>query len=127
VQLGAIPAASAGIVAQERVAMVVIADDGAEPRRGPAIALPLPPSFLTDRHADAQLFIIAPGEARVLEMGALIYADADETDPLNAIGVVVRIIGDKTIALVRGSAGQQASLREPGRAIAIKLIENYRG
>ncbi|MHA6691540.1 FAD-dependent oxidoreductase [Devosia sp. A449] len=127
VQLGAIPAASAGIVAQERVAMVVITGDDAEPRCGPAIPLPLPPSFLTGRHAEAQLFVIAPDEARLLEVGALIYANADETDPLSAIGVVVRIIGDKTIALVRGSAGQHASLREPGRAIAIKLIENFRG
>lgn len=125
VQLGAIPAASAGIVAQERVAMVVIESEKANPSATTG-ALPLPPSFLAGRHAGAELWIVAPDEPRILAAGALVHANADQTDPLKAIGVVVRILEGKAIALVVGSVGQSASVREPGRAIAIKLVAAYR-
>ena len=124
VQLGAIPPASAGIVAQERVGMVLLADDAPEARPDSA-PLELPPDFLLGRYADAGLFRIAPVETRQLDVGALIYDNPDETDPLKAIGVVVRISGEETIALVSGTAGQAASLREPDRAVAITLVAPY--
>jgi sarcosine oxidase subunit alpha len=124
VQLGAIPAASAGIVAQERVAMVLLADEAPESRPAPQ-SLPLPPDYLRGRYRHAQLFRVAPNDARQLETGALIYADADETDPLRAIGVVVRVTGKETIALVAGAIGQTASLREPDRTVAITLLARY--
>jgi sarcosine oxidase subunit alpha len=123
VQLGAIPAASAGIVAQERVAMVVI--ETAEERQAQLPPAPLPPAYLRDRYEGAALWLVAPAEARVLDVGALIYRDADETDPLKAIGVVVRIVDGKAIALVAGSAGRAASVREPGRAVSIRLVAPY--
>ncbi len=123
VQLGAIPAASAGIVAQERVAMVVIeAGEASQPRLPPT---PLPPPYLQDRYPGAVLWLVAPTEARVLDVGALIYRDADESDPLKAIGVVVRIVESKAIALVAGIADQSASVREPGRAVGIRLVAPY--
>lgn len=125
VQLGAIPKASAGIVAQERVAMVVI-DSGEDARpAAPAPALPLPPPYLAGRYAGAKLWLVVPDEARILDVGALIYANADQTDPLAAIGVVVRIVDGQAIALVSGSQGRVASAREAGRAIGIRLVEAY--
>ena len=123
VQLGAIPAASAGIVAQERVAMVVI--ESREAGRAQRSPMPLPPSYLEGRYQGASLWLVAPAEARVLDVGALIYRNADETDPLKAIGVVARVIDGKAIALVAGQPDQAASVREPGRAIAIRLIAPY--
>lgn len=125
VQLGAIPAASAGIVAQERVAMVVLASaDEGQVQRAP---VPLPPPYLHDRYEGATLWFVMPREARALDVGALIYRDADETDPLRAIGVVVRLVEGKAIALVAGHQDQAASVREPGRAVGIRLIAPYRG
>ncbi|MGB3336846.1 MAG: FAD-dependent oxidoreductase [Devosia sp.] len=126
VQLGAIPAASAGIVAQERVAMVVIESGENEPPRQPSLPLPLPPPYLAGRYAGAALWLVAPDEARVLDIGALIYANADHTDPLAAIGVIVRIAEGNAIALVTGSEGQAASVRETGRAVGIRLVKQYR-
>ena len=126
VQLGAIPAASAGIVAQERVAMVAVDSAAAdEPDRSTA-PLPLPPPYLVGRYEAADLWLVAPDDARQLDVGALIQANADETDPLRAIGVVVRVLNGKAIALVAGNAGQAAWVREPSRAVAIRLVEAYR-
>lgn len=126
VQLGAIPKASAGIVAQERVAMVVIDAGTVPPDRASHAQLPLLPAFLVGRFEGAEPWLVAPLEARTLSVGSLIHANVDETDPLRAIGVVVRIIGGTAIALVTGSTGQIASLREPGRAIPIRLAAVYR-
>lgn len=126
VQLGAIPAASAGIVAQERVAMVAVDSvDAGEPNRSTA-PLPLPPAYLLGRYDGAGLWLVAPDDARQLDVGALIQANADEIDPLKAIGVVVRVLNGKAIALVAGHAGKAAWVREPGRAVAIRLVEAYR-
>ncbi|WP_332693568.1 FAD-dependent oxidoreductase [Devosia sp.] len=125
VQLGAIPAASAGIVAQERVAMVGIEGNGGEPRRS-TTPLPLPPPYLVGRYQGAELWVVVPDEKRVLEPGTLIHANPDATDPLRAIGVVVRSINGAAVALVTGTKGQSASAREPGRATGIRLLAPYR-
>jgi sarcosine oxidase subunit alpha len=126
VQLGAIPASSAGIVAQERVAMVAIAAPEAPPAEqlGP---LPLAPDYLIGRFGSgAQAWVIAPSEARTLEPGALIYRDADETDPLAAIGVVLRVREGATIALIAAEdAGPTAAVREQGRATTVRLVAVY--
>ncbi|HEV7344777.1 MAG TPA: FAD-dependent oxidoreductase [Devosia sp.] len=127
VQLGAIPAASAGIVAQERVAMVVIEGAPSAPVTAARAAGPMPPPYLTGRYAGASLWSIVPEEKRVLDVGALIYADADEADPLRAIGVVVRVSGGNAVALVAGRQGQVVSVREPGRAISVTLTAAFLG
>ena len=130
VQLGAIPASSAGIVAQERVAMVAIAaahTTGSEDSARPP--LPLVPSFLAGRFGnDAQLWVIAPSETRTLEPGALIHRSADDTNPMAAIGVVVRVTTDATIALIAAShtgASQTAAVREQDRATSVRLVAPY--
>lgn len=123
VQLGAIPADSAGIVAQERVAMVGIDVEDTSASETPL--LPLPPPWLLGRYADAVLFVVDPVEQRRLTVGTLIHAGPDERDALKAIGVVVRIIEGTAIALVAGVEGQVASVREPGRSVAIRLGAAY--
>lgn len=100
------------------------ADHGAVER--PAGPLPLPPPYLAGRFAGAELWVVRPGEKRMLEPGTLIHADADTTDPLHAIGVVVRNINGTAIALVAGAMGQMASAREPGRVIGVQLVAPYR-
>ena len=131
VQLGAIPAISAGIVAQERVAMVAIAEPEAETGRAAASApLPLLPAFLVGRFGGrGQLWLVAPSEERSLEPGALIQPDADSSDPLAAIGVVVRPLKGAAVALLdgtRAASGQPASVRDHGRAIPVRLVAIYR-
>ena len=130
VQLGAIPASSAGIVAQERVAMVAIATTpAAGSEASTRLPLPLIPSFLAGRFGSgAQLWVIAPSETRTLEPGALIHRSADDTDPLAAIGVVVRVTTDATIALLAAShtgASQTAAVREQDRATSVRLVAPY--
>lgn len=123
VQLGAIPAASAGIVAQERVAMIGMS---AEREDGPSAAsTQLPPAYLHGRYPGAELWLVSPDDHRILEVGSLIQADADRSDPLGAIGVVVRVVDGAAIALVTGTVGQVVNVLEPGRAIAARLITRW--
>lgn len=129
VQLGAIPAASAGIVAQERVAMVAMAGPTPPPAEQPGRP-PLLPAFLVGRFGDrGELWLVAPAEQRALEAGALIQADADRSDPLDAIGVVVRPLKCAAIALLDRAAtasGATATVRDHGRAIPVRLVSVYR-
>jgi sarcosine oxidase subunit alpha len=59
-------------------------------------------------------------------VGTLVYASPDESNPLKAIGTVVRIMQGFAIALVAGTTGQSVCVREPGRAITIRLVAPYR-
>jgi sarcosine oxidase subunit alpha len=125
VQLGMIAPASAGDLARERVAMVSVTTGKTAARAEALPPLVIPP-YLEGRFAEAQLWLVAPQENRLLETGTLIHAGPDETDPLHAIGVVLRNVEGAAIALVRGAPGEVASLREPGRTIAIRLVAPYR-
>ena len=120
VQLGAIPPASAGIVAQERVAMVRVEHEGSDKR--PAQPLAMPPAYLFDRFRGAGLWLISPSDQRLLDVGALIFLNADDTDPLKAIGVVVRVAEGKAIALAAGVPGQVVSVREGSSAVRAALV-----
>lgn len=124
VQLGAIPPSSAGIVAQERVAMIGMAPSDT-PRDDDA-DLPMLPPWLEGRHAGAVLFVVVPDKPRPLGVGALIQASADESDPLKAVGVVVRQLEGCAIALVCGVEGQRALVREPDSLVAIALVAQWR-
>ncbi|GLQ10261.1 hypothetical protein GCM10007913_21930 [Devosia yakushimensis] len=124
VQLGAIPAASAGIVAAERVGMAV-------PSTGPAPIqntgeLPLVPAFLAGRFGDdAGLWLVAATEARRLEPGSLIHRSSQQSHPSEAIGVVLRDTAQGAIALIARDPPQTLSLRDHGRAIEIRLVSPY--
>ena len=59
----------------------------------------------------------------------MIQPDADSSDPLAAIGVVVRPLKGAAVALLdgtRAASGQPASVRDHGRAIPVRLVAIYR-
>ena len=61
-----------------------------------------------------------------MEIGALIFLNSDQADSRQAIGVVVAIEGDRTIALIgklSPQPGEGLTLRDQGRAVAIRLVE----
>lgn len=130
VRLGAIPPASAGIVAQERVAMVVLPGLAASTTQPQAHHEDAIPGYLAGRFGpDAQLWIVASADRRNLDTGALIYRSADDTDPLLAIGAVVRRGDGAAMALLGGISLQpdaHVSLRDHNRAIGLRLIAPYR-
>ena len=105
---------------------MVAMDAGHAEKPGTSAPLPLPPAWLSGRYSGSTLRIVVPDDAsRTLDIGALIFRDADQSDPLAAIGVVVRIVDGKAIALVAGAEGDIASAREAGRAIGIRLAGPY--
>ena len=128
VQLGHVPPERAGAVAQQRVAMVAMGSMAET--AGPAPA-PLVPAFLAGRFGpDAALWLIKPDEARALEPGALIQVNGDVTDPLAAIGVVLRPSDGGAVALLAARhcrIGQRLAVREHGRASAVRLVAPYAG
>lgn len=129
-QLSAIPAESAGIVAQERVALIPINAASPPPAPAPeqenAVALP---AFLSGRFGpDSTQALIAPIEKRRLEVGGLIYPNADETDPFAAVGVVVHAVDNGAVAVMSALAARPGMLvfvREDNRPIAVRQIGAY--
>ena len=130
VQLGGIPADSAGIVAQERsvasgelidAARLALLPDLRPPPKPPRV-----PGFLAGRFGPSpQLWTVLPAEQRALEIGALIFVNSDQTDSRQAIGAIVAIEGDETIALIGKPSpqpGEGLTLRDQGRAVAIRLV-----
>ena len=127
-QLGTIPAQSAGIVAQERVALIPIATGPRTTATAPDTSHYLVPGYLAGRFGTGSITCaIAPLEKRRLEVGALVYADADENCPFKAIGVVVRV-GDSGAAALFAASAQSAPttyVREDSRSIAVSVIGPY--
>ncbi|WP_127752381.1 FAD-dependent oxidoreductase [Devosia sp. 1566] len=130
VQLGTIPAESAGHVAQERAAVIPLGDATPAAPPGRQSQAGLVPPFLAGRFGnDPKLWLVAPGEARALDRGALIHLASDRSDPRNAIGVVVAALDGGAIALIGkpgAQVGEWASLRDHGGAIPIRLVAPYR-
>lgn len=124
-QLGAIPAESAGVVAQERVALIAVGAAQAGGEGGTAQPPNGMPRYLQGRFgADSAVCRISASDGRQLDLGALVYADADENDPLNAIGVVLRLSGGDTQALLASAAATRPSafVREGSRAIPVRVL-----
>jgi sarcosine oxidase subunit alpha len=129
VALGLVPSDVAGRVAQERVALVPlvsveqaitnIQDDG------PA-ALEIP-SYLEGRFGPgARIVEIVPAEPRQFSSGALLYRTADSTNPLDAVGVILRHGEGNAIALVNDETAQgqlAITVRDQGRAIAARIVQ----
>ncbi len=120
VGIGLIPPELAGIVAQERVALIPL-------RR---TEQPLPtlsedvqtvPAYLADRFgADAVVKPLRHDPSRQMGTGALIFEGEDATDPRRAVGVVLRTRNGKTEALVAASA-RLVVVRELGQAIPAEV------
>lgn len=131
VQLGLLPATGAGTVAQERSMLHAGLISSHRSPRPEATTPPLCPDFLVGRFGpDATLWTVIPAEPRLLEVGAPIFVNSDQTDPRDAVGVVLKAAPDKAIALIgkqNASPGEGATLREQGRPVAIRLGEPYRG
>jgi sarcosine oxidase subunit alpha len=131
VQLGGIPVESAGIVAQERTVASGELIDAARlallPDLRPAPPAPRVPAYLVGRFGpEPQVWIVAPVEPRILPTAALIFVNSDQTDSRQAIGAVVGHEGDRAIVLIGKAspqAGEGMTLRDQGRAIAIRLVE----
>lgn len=72
------------------------------------------PSYLAGRFGkQASLWIISPSEREQFEVGYLIYANSDTSNPMNALGVIVaQIEGGNTAVLSQ-------ALGEPGRQILV--------
>jgi sarcosine oxidase, subunit alpha len=132
VQLGAIPPASAGLVAQERTPfpgdLVEAAREAQVPDHRGEPPMLLPP-FLAGRFGpNPALWTIMPTEPRHLDVGALIYVNSDQTDPRQAMGVIVRAEGAVAIGLIGkigATAGEGATLRDQGRPISVRLGAPY--
>lgn len=124
VDLGLIPHGAAGIVAQERVALVPLSPSREDAPTPPAPSLgpdDIPP-YLRGRYgSDARTVRLRPVETRSFEIGALIYRNADEADPLGAVGVVLRETDAGCMALVAAEIarpGVNVTIRDKGTAQA---------
>lgn len=127
VDLGLIPPEAAGLVAQERVALVAL---GA-PEGAPSITADSPPPatevppFLSGRFGpEAQVVRIIPSEQRRFEPGTLIYDSADKKNPMQAIGVVLRPHGNAAMAIVARQAASNCftvNLRDHSQAFPAKV------
>lgn len=135
VQLGAIPAASAGLVARERAAGSADLIDSARqaneaPEPGPAPGS-LVPAYLRGRFGGrAALWQIEAVEQRRLETGSLIFINSDQTDPRHAMGVVLRPLDGTGSALalvgkLGAAPGDGATLRDQTRPVPIRLVRPF--
>lgn len=135
VQLGAIPVPSAGIVAQERAVASGALLDAAQPEsflpQHPPMPALLVPNYLVGRFgSEPQLWVVTPTEPRILEIGALLFLNSDQSDSRQAIGAIVSSGQAKTIALIgkpSPSQGESLTLRDTGRSVPIKLIAPFDG
>lgn len=120
VDLGLIPPAAAGIVAQERVALVPLSrmDNAADEAAPPAHASDAVPVWLRGRYGrDAQRVVLVCEEPRRFDPGALIYRNADTHHPLEAVGVVLHQSDSGATALVAAqvaASGQTVTVRDKG-------------
>lgn len=121
VGIGLIPPESAGVVAQERVALVPLTR--AEPTRPPASEnMATVPTYLADRFGpDAAVKTLRHDPSRQLGSGALIFEGEDVTDPRRAVGVVLRTRDGKTEALVAASV-RNVVVRDLGQAIPAEVV-----
>ena len=120
VGIGLIPEASAGIVAQERVALVPLHPTPLAHAMAQADPPPVP-GYLADRFGpDARLVVLRHDPSWQLGTGALIFRDEDTLDPRRAIGVVLRMRDGKTEALVAASA-KTLVVRDLGQAIPAEI------
>lgn len=124
VAIGLIPPESAGVVAQERVALIPLAASEPQAFEPSAEARQIPP-FLHGRFgSDAVLTHLAQAEARRIDSGALIFLDHDTTDPLRAVGVVLRMRDEKIEVLLAASQAQPGTkllVRDLGQAFQAEV------
>lgn len=132
VQIGAIPAASAGQVAAERgVLGADIADSGW--RVPPATPSTEHPAFLTGRFGPRpQLCVVTSADARYFQRGCLVFRGSAVVDPAQAVGVIVAPApngGVGGLALVEREASKGEArlfVRDAGGAVLVERIEKVK-
>ncbi len=130
-QLGAVAAADAGTIAQERciVAGDIVQMVEVAPPAGPLatpIDAPPYPVYLTGRFgADAKVWRVESADKRTFETGCLIYSNSDKTDPTAAVGVVLHAERDGASALIGGqrAGGDALVVRDLSGPIGVHLVE----
>jgi sarcosine oxidase subunit alpha len=131
VQLGAVAAADAGTIAQERcvVAGDIVQIKEVPPAPGP-LATPLDaapyPSWLEGRFSGGpKVWRLESADKRTFETGCLVFTNSDKTDPLAAIGVVLRPERDGAAALIGGvrHGGDALVVRDLSGPVNVKLVE----
>lgn len=122
VAIGLIPPESAGIVAQERVALIPLGlHDPAQQLTATEEATV--PAYLADRFGPAALELtLRHDPARQMGSGALIFGDEDTTDPARAVGVILRTKNGKTHAVVAATAGPRVIVRDLGQSIPAEVV-----
>ncbi len=137
VQIGAVPEADAGTVAQERC---VIAGDLVDMARQHAIDLPrtrVPPlhipHYLRGRLAGkTSLWRIAADDGRDFDPGCTIHASSDKVGPFDTIGIVIGPVGNGVsgahILLTKPDAAAEDRLyaRDLSGPVSVKLIEKVK-
>jgi sarcosine oxidase, subunit alpha len=134
VELGAIPAAVAGTVAEERClgGGHLLSGGWGLPAGADAVADDELPAYLNGRFgAKPQRILIEASDPRYFEVGSLLYTSSDPADPFGAAGAIVapspqgRAGG---IALVRHGTLDAGTLfvRDTGGAVPVRVVEKLR-
>lgn len=135
VELGSIPVADAGAIAEERSVGGELADTGWRPATtAPAAAAPTDiPAYLHGRFgARPQVVVLLPGDQRNLEPGCLIYPSSDLGDPLVAVGVVlgqppgVAIGARAVVARAVVAEGIALFVRDTSGPVAVQISEKLK-
>lgn len=131
VQLGAIAPADAGTIAQERCVPSgdIVPLSEAPPPTGP-LAKPLDappyPAWLTGRFGpEPRVWQVEATDRRTFETGCLVYPDADKTDPMVAVGVVLESAREGAMVLLGGqrAANDALVVRDLSGPVPVKLVE----
>ncbi|MDV3251533.1 FAD-dependent oxidoreductase [Devosia sp. BK] len=124
VALGLIPPESAGVVAQERVALIPLSHQDAADISAPSETKSVP-DYLQGRFGtDAIVVQLDQPEARRTDSGALIFLDHDTTNPQHAVGVVLRMQNERIEALLAAAHAQpgvRLVVRDLGQAFPAEV------
>jgi sarcosine oxidase subunit alpha len=133
VELGAVLAEDAGIVAEERcIGSGEIVSTGWEPPPASASVDAGPPPYLRGRFGPKpQQAVIAGEDDRFFEIGCLLFASSDEADPAAAIGTVIGPApdgGPRGTALVERAAlgGGPMFVRDTGGTVPVRAVERIK-
>jgi sarcosine oxidase subunit alpha len=125
-EIGSIPLADAGVVAQERCLGPGDIEQTSARRVLPAPPTVDVPAYLAGRFgAKPQILVVDAADGRTFEPGCLAYPNSDLTDPLRAIGVVLGPAADGGTRLLVNRAGTASPLviRDIGGAVKVVARE----
>lgn len=136
VLLGDVPEADAGVIAAERcLGPGTIVDSGWRPpvpADEPSEAT-APPAYLTGRFGPTpQLAVVGAGDGRFFEPGCLMFLSSDQTDPKQAVGVIIgpapagRSGGLALLGKAPGGVGTRLFVRDTGGPVPVELLDRLK-